>query len=175
VLARHRLVAAWLAPDEYVVVTPGAGERALAQVRDAVEAIGCSCRIGSADGTVGRLAAALASARQIGAVAPPEEHPTRLYAMADLFVEMSVAASPAVDVWLQDFGRRLAAGPSLVETLHTYYRHDMSRTTTAATLNIHPRTLDYRLRRVRDVTGVDPASTVGIRVLSAAVTRIRAA
>jgi hypothetical protein len=172
----HRLVAAWLTPDEYVVVTAEAGERdrALAEVRGAVEAIGHPCRIGSADGTVGRLAAALTSARQVSGVAPPEEHPTRLYAMADLFVELSVAASPAVDVWLRDFGRRLADGPSLVETLHTYYRHDMSRSVTAATLNIHPRTLDYRLRRVRHVTGVDPGSTLGIRVLSAAVTRARA-
>ena len=173
--APHRLVAAWLTGDEYAVVTPGPGERALDQVRHAVEAIGRPCRIGSAEGKVGRLAAALALARQIGAVAPPQERPTRLYAMSDLFVEMSVAATPAVDVWLRDFGRRLAGGPSLVETLHAFYHHDMGRLTTAAALNIHPRTLDYRLRRVRDVTGVDPGSTLGIRILSAAVTRLRAA
>jgi sugar diacid utilization regulator len=47
----------------------------------------------------------------------------------------------------------------------------MNRAATAAALHIHPRTLDYRLRRVRDVTGVDPGSTAGVRLLSATVTR----
>jgi sugar diacid utilization regulator len=75
-----------------------------------------------------------------------------------------------VDAWPRDFGRRLADGPSLVQSLHAYYRHDLSRPATASALNLHPRTLDHRLRRVREATGVDPGSTLGIRILSAAVT-----
>jgi DNA-binding PucR family transcriptional regulator len=47
----------------------------------------------------------------------------------------------------------------------------MNRTSAAAALHIHPRTLDYRLRRVREVTGIDPGSTVGVRLLSATVAR----
>ena len=41
-------------------------------------------------------------------------------------------------------------------------------------LHIHPRTLDYRLRRVREVTAIDPGSTKGVRVLTAAVARLLA-
>jgi sugar diacid utilization regulator len=47
----------------------------------------------------------------------------------------------------------------------------MSRIPAATALCIHPRTLDYRLRRVRALTGVDPASTRGVRILSTVATR----
>ncbi len=67
--------------------------------------------------------------------------------------------------------RLLAPGPDLLLTLDAYYHCDMNRALTASTLNVHPRTLDYRLRRVRDLTGLDPASTRGVRVLSTVVTR----
>lgn len=65
--------------------------------------------------------------------------------------------------------------PDLVATLRAYYFNDMNRTAAAAALHIHRRTLDYRLQRVRTATGVDPVSTVGVRLLSAAVGRIVAA
>ncbi|MEU8635467.1 helix-turn-helix domain-containing protein [Amycolatopsis sp. NPDC048633] len=75
---------------------------------------------------------------------------------------------------LRDVARRLANGPDLVTTLDVYYRNDMNRLRSAVALHIHPRTLDYRLRRVRESTGVDPASTKGIRILTAAVARLLA-
>jgi DNA-binding PucR family transcriptional regulator len=61
-----------------------------------------------------------------------------------------------------------------VTTLDAYYRSDMNRLLTAASLHIHPRTLDYRLRRVRELTGIEPGSTHGVRVLSTAVARMLA-
>jgi PucR C-terminal helix-turn-helix domain len=177
-LAAHRILAAWLAPDEFVVLTPadagGSVPRPLDQIRNAAMAIGRPCQVGSADGEVGRLAGSLARAREVSRVAPLEDRPERLYAMADLFVELLVAAAPDIEAWLQDFGERLAAGPSLVGTLHAYYSNDMRRLETASALNVHPRTLDYRLRRVRDMTGIDPGSTMGVRTLSAAVALARA-
>lgn len=59
-------------------------------------------------------------------------------------------------------------------TLDAYYRHDMNRRLTAAHLYVHVRTLDYRLRRVRELTGIDPATTHGVRTLTTTVARIRA-
>jgi sugar diacid utilization regulator len=41
-------------------------------------------------------------------------------------------------------------------------------------LRIHPRSLDYRLQRAGELTGLDPASTHGIRILSAVVSRVLA-
>jgi hypothetical protein len=40
-------------------------------------------------------------------------------------------------------------------------------------LRVHPRTLDYRLRRVHELTGIDPHSVHGIRALSTAAARSR--
>ncbi|MGC9669475.1 PucR family transcriptional regulator [Planosporangium sp. 12N6] len=177
-LAHRRTPAAWLASDELVLLTPGGGDtarvRALEQVRDVAAAVGQPCQVGSADGAVGHLAESLGWAREASRVAPPEDRPTRLYTVADLFVEIAVARTPQVDAWLRTFAKGLAAGSNLVATLHAFYCHDMDRTATAAALRIHPRTLDYRLQRVREITGVDPRSTSGVRVLSTAVARLLA-
>jgi PucR C-terminal helix-turn-helix domain len=178
-LADRGLPVAWTAAEELVLLAPGTGDVAkaagLGHIRDAVAAIGRPCQVGSADGRIGRLADSLAQARETSRVAPWEERPVRLYGVADLFVELSLAEAPKIDAWLRTFAGRLSAGPDLVSTLHEYYRHDMNRTITAAALHIHPRTLDYRLQRVRAVTGVDPGSTRGVRMLSSAVARILAA
>ncbi|MDQ0815345.1 sugar diacid utilization regulator [Streptomyces sp. B3I7] len=47
----------------------------------------------------------------------------------------------------------------------------MNRRAAAAALDVRPRTLDHRLTRVRRLTGFDPASTRGVRILSTLVAR----
>jgi hypothetical protein len=172
-LAGDRIPVAWLATDELAVLAPAADRPAVTidRVRRAAALIGRPCRIGSAEGPVGGLADTLTWAREVSRAAPPQDRPDRLPGVADVFVEMMLARTPAVDGWLRTYAKALATGPDLVATLRAYYTRDMNRAATAAALHIHPRTLDYRLRRVRDVTGVDPGSTAGVRLLSATVTR----
>ncbi|GIE95701.1 PucR family transcriptional regulator [Paractinoplanes rishiriensis] len=172
-LAADRIPVTWLAADEAVVLTPATDPppTIIDRVRRATALIGGPCGIGCAEGPVGGLSETLAWAREASRVAPPQDRPDRLPGIADLFVEMALARSPAVDGWLRAYAKALATGPDLVATLRAYYASDMNRATTAAALHIHPRTLDYRLRRVRDVTGVDPGSTAGVRLLSATVAR----
>ncbi|WP_412180625.1 helix-turn-helix domain-containing protein [Streptomyces sp. ADMS] len=86
-------------------------------------------------------------------------------------VEPGVTRLPEVDDWLRDIGRTLSRGPDLVATPDRYYQHDMDRTRTATALNVHARTLDHRLRRAQELTGIHPGSTRGVRVLSVVVTR----
>ncbi|MFC6018316.1 PucR family transcriptional regulator [Plantactinospora solaniradicis] len=173
VLAGDRIPVTWLAVDEVAVLAPGNVPKAkiLQWVRRATAVIGQPCGVGAAQGAVGGLAETLAWAREASRVAPPQDRPERLPEIADLFVEMAVARTPAVDGWLRRYAKALATGPDLVATLCAYYANDMNRTSTAAALHIHPRTLDYRLRRVREVAGIDPCSTVGVRLLSATVAR----
>ncbi|TDB75846.1 CdaR family transcriptional regulator [Micromonospora sp. KC723] len=168
-----RIPVTWLAADEFAVLTPGneSQTKILQRVRTAAALIGQPCGIGAAQGAVGGLAETLAWAREASRVAPPQERPDRLPGITDLFVEMAVARAPALDGWLRSYAKALATGPDLVATLCAYYAHDMNRTSTATALHIHPRTLDYRLRRVREVTGIDPSSTAGVRLLSATVAR----
>lgn len=142
-------------------------------VRDFALALGRPCAVGTATAPLSGSADALDRARRISRAAPlrPASARPRPHALADVFVELAVADVPFVDAWLRSLARRLDSGPDLLITLDAYYRHDMHRGATATALNVHTRTLDYRLRRVRELTGIDPGSTRGVRTLSAVVTR----
>ncbi|WP_215451949.1 CdaR family transcriptional regulator [Streptomyces sp. ATCC 21386] len=150
-----------------------APEHAADLVRDVAQALGRPCAVGTADAPLPELSDALDRARRISDTAPVRRASARLrpHTLADLFVELSVADVPFVDAWLRTLSDRLATGPDLLVTLDMYYRNDMNRGATATALNVHTRTLDYRLRRVRELTGMDPGSTRGVRALSAAVAR----
>jgi hypothetical protein len=168
----------WHEPGELVVLLPGgdldaAEERVLDLVREAAQLVG-PCASGTAVGRARALGDAVSLARRISRVAPVEKVPRRLRVMADVFVELGVARLPQVDEWLRGLAQRLATGPDLVATLDAFYRNDMNRLSTAGTLRIHPRTLDYRFRRVRELVGLEPGSLQGVRVLSAVVARVLA-
>jgi hypothetical protein len=180
-MEEHRLPLGWCEPDEFVALVPyGGGDpeaavaaegRALVVGRDFAEAAGRPCSIGTAEGRLFSLASAAALARKVSRVAPIERVPRRPYGMGDVFAELGAVQTPEVDGWLRDLAQRLSGGPDLVVTLDAYYHSDMDRMLTSMSLRIHPRTLDYRLHRVRDLVGIDPRSTRGVRVLSTAVTR----
>jgi len=171
----------WRDPEELVAMVPGYSDqsvgtastvvedRALSLLRDVVEAVGGACAIGVSVGTVGALAEAFTRARGVSRVAPAQDRPRRLHTLADVFLELGVARLPEAQDWLRDIGKRLSDGPDLIATLETYYRSDMNRARAAAALNVHPRTLDYRLQRAQELTGIHPGSTHGVRVLSVVV------
>lgn len=99
--------------------------------------------------------------------------PPGLYRLDDVLLEAALggtAAGPAA---------RLAAilaplegpgGPELLATLDAYLAHDADRRSTAAALHVHPNTLDYRLRRIAELTGRSPSTARGLQVLGAALT-----
>jgi PucR C-terminal helix-turn-helix domain len=192
-LATWRVPMVWTTATELVIMTPDANgtsgfaasggglevpdplrHRTMALVRCVAAETGRAVAVGAATGHAGALAEALTLARKISQVAPAERVPHDLHTMTDRFVELSLAQAPQVDNWLRRIVEQLEAGPELVRTLDEYYRNDMSRAATAAALRIHTRTLDYRLQRVRDLTGLRPGSTRGVRVLTAAIMRAQA-
>ncbi|RSM91491.1 PucR family transcriptional regulator [Kibdelosporangium aridum] len=178
-LKRYQVPMTWREPDELVALLPCGGteaaeERALGLARDFAQMVGRPCATGAATGRIHALADTVALARRVSREAPVETVPRHLRTMADVFVELGVTQLPQVDEWLRGIAQRLADGPDLVSTLDVYYRHDMNRLNTAGALRIHPRTLDYRFRRVRELVGIDPGSLHGVRVLSAVVARVRA-
>ncbi|MER5942020.1 helix-turn-helix domain-containing protein [Streptomyces sp. NPDC001928] len=152
---------------------PSAPDAVADLVGDFAEALGRPCAAGTATAPLDELPAALERARRISKSAPLGKPSRRLRpcTAADVFVELAVADVPFIDAWLHTVARSLEPGPDLVTTLDAYYRHDMNRGAAAASLNVHPRTLDYRLRRVAELTGIDPGSAHGIRTLSTVVTR----
>ncbi|MGW2330397.1 PucR family transcriptional regulator [Streptomyces sp. NPDC001700] len=186
-LAHHRVPMAWPRAEELVALIPAdqdrapdtarpvharsARDRALAFLRDAGQALALPCAVGASTGRVRALTDAYARARRISLAAPLQLVPRRLHTLADVFVELAVAEDREIDTWLSGIAQSLARGPELLATLERYYAHDMHRRHTAAALNIHPRTLDYRLQRVRQLTDVDPGSARGVRILTAVVAR----
>ncbi len=52
--------------------------------------------------------------------------------------------------------------PNLTETLAAYLAHDLDRRATATALRVHPNTVDNRLARITELTGIDPRTTQGV-------------
>jgi sugar diacid utilization regulator len=183
-LKRQRIPITWHDPGELVALQPAdpasgrpdeqAEERARALVRDCAQLLGRPCAVGAAPSHLRGVADALALGRKISLAAPMETAPRRVHTISDLFVELGVQVMPQVDGWLRELAEQLSTGPDLVRTLDAFYEHGMNRTSASAALHIHPRTLDYRLRRTRDLVGVDPASVRGVRVLGTAVNLVLA-
>ncbi|MFI6296036.1 PucR family transcriptional regulator [Nonomuraea sp. NPDC050790] len=174
----ERLPMRWNDRLEFVVLLPASDhdqKRALPLVTAFAESVGRPCAVGAATASVSALPGALSLARQISRAAAVEHVPRRVSTIADVFVELGASRVPEADQWLRQVAHRLSLGPDLVATLDAFYRHDMNRLATASHLFVHPRTLDYRLRRTRELTGIDPTTTHGVRTLSATVTRILAA
>ncbi|MCP9943913.1 helix-turn-helix domain-containing protein [Streptomyces somaliensis] len=63
----------------------------------------------------------------------------------------------------------LEAAPELLTTLTEYLAHGQSRKRAAAALHVHPNTVDYRLRRVAELTDVDVHSATDVVRLTAAL------
>ncbi|MFI2283356.1 PucR family transcriptional regulator [Nocardia beijingensis] len=62
--------------------------------------------------------------------------------------------------------------PELLETLQTHIAYNLNRRRTARLLHVHTNTVDYRLKRIGQLTGFDPAEASGLwRLRSALVAR----
>ncbi|WP_245553092.1 PucR family transcriptional regulator [Nocardia veterana] len=59
--------------------------------------------------------------------------------------------------------------PELMETLRVFFQTDLNRRRTARQLNIHPNTIDYRLRKIGQLTGLNPSRSQGLWYLRSAL------
>ncbi|WP_280484306.1 PucR family transcriptional regulator [Nocardia cyriacigeorgica] len=59
--------------------------------------------------------------------------------------------------------------PELMETLRVFFAMDLNRQRTARILHVHPNTVDYRLRRIGQLTGLDLSPTEGLWYLRSAL------
>lgn len=95
--------------------------------------------------------------------------PPGLYRFADLAMEYQLTRpGPGLDRLgtlldpLDDF-------PDLLETLRRHLATGLSRRLTARQLQVHTNTVDYRLKRIGQLTGMDPAQPSGLWYLRAAL------
>jgi hypothetical protein len=111
-----------------------------------------------------------AEARDVLALALRLARPPGAYRLDDVLLEFAVTHPADTANRLMAVLAPIDARPDLVETLEQWYAADFDRRAAAAALNVHPNTLDYRLRRIAELTGMDPGSARGVQLLGAAMT-----
>jgi sugar diacid utilization regulator len=114
-----------------------------------------------------------AEASEVLRLALEQGRPAGTYRLDDVLLEYVLSRPSEAGGKLADLLAPLRSGPELVATLEGYFAADFDRRRAAASLNIHPNTLDYRLRRVHELTGLSLSTAHGLQVLGAALTARR--
>ncbi len=94
----------------------------------------------------------------------------RPYRSDELLVELAVTQHPFVRRRLTEILAPLALGTDLRRTLEVLFDAGLDRERATRALFIHRRTLSYRIRRIRELTGLDPTTPHGIQLPRTALT-----
>ncbi|MGW1809974.1 PucR family transcriptional regulator [Streptomyces sp. NPDC002078] len=122
-------------------------------------------------GTPKQVPAAAERARRIAAVADqPGVHRLR-----DVLLDYHVAGATDSAPELAALLEPLEGQPGLTATVAAFLDCDFDRRRTAQALDVHPNTVDNRLARVTELTGVDPHTARGVQLFGAALTLHRIA
>ncbi|WP_448221731.1 PucR family transcriptional regulator [Gordonia iterans] len=108
-------------------------------------------------------------AREVLRVARCHGRTTGVVRLADLALEYQLTRPSAATDPLARLLDPLDGRAGLSETLECYLDSAGDRTATAAALHVHPNTVVYRLRKVAELTGLEPTAVSGAVVLTAAV------
>ena len=115
------------------------------------------------------VGSAVAFSREVLGVVRCFQHAPGLYRIADVLLEYQLTRATPVTRSLASLLDPLEQKPELLLTLREHVRHDLHRKQTAAALHIHPNTLDYRLRRAAELTGLDISTPEGLQHIAAAL------
>jgi sugar diacid utilization regulator len=131
--------------------------------------------IAGAAGCVGVVTVSRAArqARDVLGIAQRLGRPPGVYLLDDVLLEYQLTRDTDARPLLAGLLDPLESNPDLVQTLECYFEHELDRRSTATELHVHPNTLDYRLRRISQLTGLDPGKPAGQQLLAAALTARR--
>ncbi|MEU5956106.1 helix-turn-helix domain-containing protein [Streptomyces sp. NPDC047525] len=96
--------------------------------------------------------------------------PPGVYPLTALLLDYQLTRASPARAHLAALLSPLAEGPDLTATLRTYFASNLDRRRTAERLHVHPNTVDYRLRRIAALTGLDVAAHTDLLTLRAALT-----
>jgi sugar diacid utilization regulator len=147
----------------YPVSGPGEQDdvkRACVELAEALS-IGVSLGLSTCHRGLRSLATAHAEARGAASIASRAGIRGRAVCIDDVIVDQMLCTTPYVQRILERTLRSLedydrAHGTDLMATLQAYVRTRLNLTKAAEVLNIHPNTVVYRLRRMRELSGRDP-------------------
>lgn len=174
-LPQHALSA--LDHDGGTVLLPTSADALDQELTDAAELVR---RLHTAAGTalMGGIAAAESrediptAARQAADIAELVQklgRPPGAYVLDDVLLEYQLCRPGPGRKRLARVMDRLAEHPDLLHTLRVFINSDHNRHRTAESLHLHRNTLNYRLRRVAELTGYNPADPADIRLLAASL------
>ncbi|RKT89060.1 DNA-binding transcriptional regulator, PucR family [Saccharopolyspora antimicrobica] len=149
-----------------------AADNANLRVEDLVlasgSAAGADVTVGAVTASVPGIPEAARTAHELRRLAVAGR-PPGVYTLADLALDYQLTRpGPARDVLV---GRLSAIEdePDLLETLRTHFATGLNRRRTARRLHVHPNTVDYRTRKIAELTGLNPADPTDATHLRAAL------
>jgi sugar diacid utilization regulator len=145
--------------------------RLIVAIRAAIGAEVTAAAAGSA--TLDGVARAAGQARDVLGLARRLGRPPGVYVLSDVLLEYQLTRDSDARPLLAGLLDPLDSNADLVRTVEAYFAHDLDRRSTAGALHVHPNTLDYRLRRIGQLTGLDLARPSGQQLLAAALTARR--
>ncbi len=145
-------------------------EKLAATVRALGRAAGADVTVAVVAAAPPAVAAAAALAKDVLDVAVAHGNPPGLYRLEDVLVEFHLSRVSAATPRLAALLEPLTERPELRDTLLCFLRSGQNRRRTASTLHLHPNTVDYRLRRVAELTGLDPTAARDAIAFQAALT-----
>ncbi|GGN43751.1 putative transcriptional regulator [Streptomyces kronopolitis] len=98
-----------------------------------------------------------------------------VYRLQDVLLDYHLAGSRDSATELAALLHPLEAHAGLIEAVAAYLDCDLDRRRTARALSVHPNTVDNRLARAAQLTGLDPHTTHGVQLFGAALTLRRLA
>ncbi|WP_344868755.1 PucR family transcriptional regulator [Amycolatopsis ultiminotia] len=122
----------------------------------------------------GEVPDAVAETREVLTVVQEFRHPPGTYRLQDVLVEYQLTRPSAATEHLAALLAPLDGHPALLETLQTFMRGGGNRRATATRLHLHPNSVDYRLHRVHQLTGLDPTELEDTQRIAAALAARRA-
>ncbi|USX49318.1 CdaR family transcriptional regulator [Lentzea sp. HUAS12] len=153
-----------LTSDGGLALLPGEDLPCERIVADVTRAAGVPVTVAAVAAGASGVAAAAVLAREVLAVAVRSG--PGLYRLTDVLLEYQLSRPSAALEPLAAIVEPLT--DELVQTLEVYLRRG-SRRPAATELHVHPNTVDYRLRRVAELTGLDPTRIEHVTLLTAAL------
>ncbi|MFI6101126.1 PucR family transcriptional regulator [Lentzea sp. NPDC051213] len=156
-----------LTPHGGVALLPGDDVGRVARiVTDVAKAAGVDLTVGAVAAPPSGVAAATRLAREVLDVAVRSGRPPGVHQLTDVLLEYQLSRPSAALEPLAAVVSPLS--DELVQTLEVYLRRG-SRRPAATELHVHPNTVDYRLRRVAELTRLDPTRIEHVTLLTAAL------
>ncbi|HEY1178354.1 MAG TPA: helix-turn-helix domain-containing protein, partial [Phytomonospora sp.] len=143
-------------------------------VADMSRAAGADVRAAAETAAPERIPAAVVLTQEILDVARSFARPPGLHRLSDVLLEYQLTRPSVATGELAGLLDPLAGSPGLLRTVEVHLGNGLDRRRTAAVLHVHPNTVDYRLRRVACLTGLDAADPGHVQRIGAALAARRA-